>query len=133
MFQAAQRRTATGPESLPEKVTTSASTEPKQRADIRSALRIVLTCIAALTPPAGGDQLERGSNPQSASESGYAATVVGDVQEAVNAVTNGLYDIVLMDCEMPLLDSLEATRLIRRHSGCEKLPVIALSAYGVED
>ena len=64
---------------------------------------------------------------------GYETQVVADGVEAVNAVTNGSFDVVLMDMQMPEMDGLEATEAIR---GCilDKQPVIiALTANTMKD
>lgn len=47
-------------------------------------------------------------------------------QEAVEKVEGGDYDIVLMDVKMPVMDGLEATRIIKEKH--PDLPVIALTA-----
>lgn len=65
---------------------------------------------------------------------GVIADVASDGQEAItmlNAAENGEYSLVLMDCQMPIMDGYTATRYIRNGDGCAKLdsiPIIALTA-----
>jgi CheY-like chemotaxis protein len=57
---------------------------------------------------------------------------VHDGREAVLAWQRGYYDLILMDCEMPVMDGYEATRQIRIHEGGERhIPIVALTAHAV--
>ncbi len=63
---------------------------------------------------------------------GIRSDVVGNGQEALDAVLHHRYDLILMDCEMPVMDGYEATRRIRAweiDNARPRTPIIALSAY----
>ena len=62
---------------------------------------------------------------------GAQAEAVHNGEEAVDAVSHGHYDVVLMDCRMPRMDGYEATRRIRA-MGRESLPVVAVTAQAFE-
>ena len=66
---------------------------------------------------------------------GHQVITAGDGDSAVREFRNGSYDIVLMDVQMPRMDGLEATRLIRVHEreqGLKPTPIIALTASVLE-
>ena len=66
---------------------------------------------------------------------GYKADVVANGQEAVRALEMINYDLVLMDCMMPVLDGFEATAVIRDPvSGVlnHAVPIIAMTANAMK-
>ncbi len=62
---------------------------------------------------------------------GIAPTLVADGAEALAAFKRQSFDLVLMDCSMPVMDGFEATRQIRlfEEGRAKRTPIIALTAH----
>jgi CheY-like chemotaxis protein len=63
---------------------------------------------------------------------GYGADVAIDGTEAVTALEDKDYDVVLMDVQMPELDGLEATRRIRERWPDRSVRIVAMTANAME-
>ena len=63
---------------------------------------------------------------------GIEAELVSDGEKAVRALRAADYDIVFMDCQMPVMDGYEATAEIRRReSDSSHIPIIAFTAHAM--
>ena len=63
---------------------------------------------------------------------GFHIELANDGQEALAKLENcEAFNLVLMDVQMPVLDGLEATRLIRKESRWKSLPIIAMTAHAM--
>src|SRR5438309_3605740 len=65
---------------------------------------------------------------------GHKATIAKNGREAVEATEKSVFDVILMDIEMPEMDGIEATTRIRsnqRQRG-RRTPIIAMTAHAAE-
>jgi signal transduction histidine kinase/DNA-binding response OmpR family regulator len=64
---------------------------------------------------------------------GLRVDVATSGQDAIDAVLNGDYALVLMDCQMPEMDGYEATRRIRARQQSARVTIIAFTAHALAE
>jgi signal transduction histidine kinase/FixJ family two-component response regulator len=68
------------------------------------------------------------------SDAGHTVDMAANGAEALVALQKGNYDVVLMDIQMPVMDGVTATRLIRQMDRpAARIPIIAMSANVLPD
>lgn len=63
---------------------------------------------------------------------GFTISVATDGAQAVRSAEDGAFEVILMDCRLPIIDGYEATRQIRRLPGRTDIPIIALTANALQ-
>jgi CheY-like chemotaxis protein len=63
---------------------------------------------------------------------GYRADVASNGIEAVESIERQIYDVILMDVQMPEMDGLDATRQIRKLTDTVQPHIIAMTANAME-
>ncbi|MDH1624096.1 response regulator [Pseudomonas chengduensis] len=64
---------------------------------------------------------------------GYQVLVAGHGAEALEILEQEPIDLILMDCNMPVMDGYEASRRIRSNGRWPELPIVALTANALSD
>jgi CheY-like chemotaxis protein len=63
---------------------------------------------------------------------GYRADIASNGIEAVESIERQVYDVILMDVQMPDMDGLDATRSIRKLKDVVQPRIIAMTANAME-
>ena len=66
---------------------------------------------------------------------GFDVEVVYDGEDGTEYAETGIYDLLIMDVMMPVMDGLEATKAIREleREDAKKIPIIAMTANAFEE
>jgi two-component system, sensor histidine kinase and response regulator len=113
-------RRVTDSSSLPE-----APLEDRRAPKATSVLRVLLAEDNAVNQRLASRLLEK---------RGHCVTLANNGQEALQQLERGTYDLVLMDVQMPLIDGLHATRMVRNREleTGRHLPIVALTAHALK-
>lgn len=65
---------------------------------------------------------------------GYIVHIANNGQEALSAMQHSPYSLILMDCQMPVMDGFETTHIIRHREAENKqhIPIIAMTANAMQ-
>ncbi len=63
----------------------------------------------------------------------FKITVAADGRQAIEALKEQDFDLILMDIEMPEMDGLEVTKIIRSEPRYQDVPIIAMTAHAMAE
>jgi signal transduction histidine kinase/DNA-binding response OmpR family regulator/HPt (histidine-containing phosphotransfer) domain-containing protein len=109
---------------------------PDAAADTASSAHTSATRLALHVLVAEDNQVNQAIAAAHLTNLGCIVTVVDNGLQAVAACERETFDVILMDCQMPEMDGLTATRTIREReqkNGQKPLPIIALTASAFEE
>ena len=64
--------------------------------------------------------------------SGYSTIEATDGKQGIESAKTGTPDLILMDIQLPEIDGLEVTRILKADVTTSNIPVIALTAYAMK-
>ncbi len=110
---------------LKEAKTHTRSAEPMASVSFRKDIRLLI---------AEDDKINRLVLTRQLEKKGYLVVAVSDGSEALAALRRERFEAIIMDIQMPKLDGLETTRIIRtseEFKAISQIPIIALTAYAM--
>jgi len=63
---------------------------------------------------------------------GYSIYEATDAREALEQASENKFDLILMDIQLPGMDGLTATKIIKKESENKDTPIVALTAYAMK-
>lgn len=63
---------------------------------------------------------------------GYQVLQAGDASAAIDLAGNEIPDLILMDIQLPGMDGIQATRILKDDPATRKIPVVALTAHAMK-
>jgi len=96
----------------------------KEKLDFKSSLKIL---------SADDNKVSQALLKVIAQKENWNLKSVSNGKELLEALEKNSYDLILMDNQMPVMDGLEAIKLIRENKKHDKLPIIAVSAFALEE
>lgn len=64
--------------------------------------------------------------------SGYATLEAADGQQGVALARDKKPDLILMDLQLPIMDGLEAIKILKSDADTKDIPIIALTGYAMQ-
>ena len=64
---------------------------------------------------------------------GYQCEIANNGQEALDKLAEDSYSLILMDCQMPVLNGYDATKAIRDNQDTKDTIIIGLSAFAMKE
>ncbi len=98
-------------------------------------MSITLTATTVASPPRASRLLIVEDDPRARwvlsailKQLGFVCSTACDGRQAIDSVAADTPDLILMDLMMPVLDGLEATRLLKANAATRSIPILALTA-----
>lgn len=118
---------------IPLKENTIASTFKKAPAELTTTIKNISDNIRILL--VDDNKLNQKALQLILEKNGFNVSIASDGMEALQLLKSTVFDLVLMDCQMPVMDGYTTTRTIRRdeQGADEHIPIIGVTANAMPD